>query len=280
MGVVMSYKINLFSIIVGLIFFGLAPVANAMVVNFGGYTGPVGDMRAALQNSTNFSNLGITGAVDKGPVAFGGVTNSYLSTIDIFFTGRSAITSAPSVSDVQNLESFVNGGGTLIINNDRSTSFTLLDPLLNTFGVDIVEASTSVIETLNILAPTHAIMNGPFGQVGTMGLGDASRYSITGSSVTALASWQNGDIAMAVLGPDISSGRLGAVIILPDVERFLLYFDNSFGSGDTNIAALNSLAYAINPSVSAVPVPAALPLFGTGLAIMGFLGWRRKRKAA
>ncbi len=31
---------------------------------------------------------------------------------------------------------------------------------------------------------------------------------------------------------------------------------------------------------SAVPVPAALPLFGTGLAIMGFIGWRRKRKVA
>ncbi len=30
---------------------------------------------------------------------------------------------------------------------------------------------------------------------------------------------------------------------------------------------------------SSVPVPAALPLFGTGLALMGFVGWRRKRKA-
>ncbi|MBL4891335.1 MAG: hypothetical protein JKX91_05830 [Rhizobiaceae bacterium] len=29
-----------------------------------------------------------------------------------------------------------------------------------------------------------------------------------------------------------------------------------------------------------VPIPAALPLFGTGLAILGFLGWRKKRKAA
>ncbi len=27
-----------------------------------------------------------------------------------------------------------------------------------------------------------------------------------------------------------------------------------------------------------VPIPAALPLFGTGLAIFGFVGWRRKRK--
>lgn len=32
--------------------------------------------------------------------------------------------------------------------------------------------------------------------------------------------------------------------------------------------------------VSAVPIPAALPLFGTGLAALGFLGWRKKRKAA
>jgi hypothetical protein len=27
------------------------------------------------------------------------------------------------------------------------------------------------------------------------------------------------------------------------------------------------------------PLPAALPLFGTGLGALGLLGWRRKRKA-
>ncbi len=32
--------------------------------------------------------------------------------------------------------------------------------------------------------------------------------------------------------------------------------------------------------VQAVPLPAALPLFGTGLGILGFIGWRRRRKAA
>ena len=32
--------------------------------------------------------------------------------------------------------------------------------------------------------------------------------------------------------------------------------------------------------LSAVPLPAALPLFGTGLGIMGFIGWRRKRRMA
>lgn len=32
-------------------------------------------------------------------------------------------------------------------------------------------------------------------------------------------------------------------------------------------------------AVSAVPLPAALPLFGTGIAILGFMGWRRKHNA-
>ncbi|MBL4907324.1 MAG: VPLPA-CTERM sorting domain-containing protein [Sneathiella sp.] len=30
--------------------------------------------------------------------------------------------------------------------------------------------------------------------------------------------------------------------------------------------------------VSAVPLPAALPLYGAGIAILGFVGWRRKQK--
>lgn len=39
-------------------------------------------------------------------------------------------------------------------------------------------------------------------------------------------------------------------------------------------------AYTGPVVVNPVPVPAALPLFGTGLAVMGFVGWRRKRKTA
>jgi DNA-binding transcriptional LysR family regulator len=31
--------------------------------------------------------------------------------------------------------------------------------------------------------------------------------------------------------------------------------------------------------VAAIPLPAALPLFATGLGALGLLGWRRKRKA-
>ncbi len=34
------------------------------------------------------------------------------------------------------------------------------------------------------------------------------------------------------------------------------------------------------PGTGATPLPAALPLFGTGLGVMGLFGWRRKRKGA
>jgi hypothetical protein len=35
-----------------------------------------------------------------------------------------------------------------------------------------------------------------------------------------------------------------------------------------------------NMQLSQTPLPAALPLFATGLGVMGLFGWRRKRKAA
>ena len=34
------------------------------------------------------------------------------------------------------------------------------------------------------------------------------------------------------------------------------------------------------PTITATPLPAALPLFATGLGAMGLFGWRKKRKAA
>ena len=35
----------------------------------------------------------------------------------------------------------------------------------------------------------------------------------------------------------------------------------------------------IRGQLAPVPLPAALPLFATGLGVLGVLGWRRKRKA-
>jgi len=73
-----------------------------------------------------------------------------------------------------------------------------------------------------------------------------------------------------------------------------LFIDAPSGAFNPNVAGEYSFALiasnlpgfdefegrsAIDINVSAVPVPAALPLFGTGLAIMGFVGWRRRKAA-
>jgi len=52
------------------------------------------------------------------------------------------------------------------------------------------------------------------------------------------------------------------------------YFKETSGEDEGNIL-LHSLT-----AVSAVPLPGALPLFGSGLALIGFFGWHRKRNAA
>ena len=41
-----------------------------------------------------------------------------------------------------------------------------------------------------------------------------------------------------------------------------------------------TLAFELTGTVAATPLPAALPLFATGVGAMGIFGWRRKRKAA
>ena len=48
---------------------------------------------------------------------------------------------------------------------------------------------------------------------------------------------------------------------------------------DTIIDTANSSSLVVSPTVSEVPLPAALPLFASGLAGLGLLGWRRKKKA-
>ena len=44
-------------------------------------------------------------------------------------------------------------------------------------------------------------------------------------------------------------------------------------------SGVNALWDTNTGSVSVTPIPAALPLFATGIGAMGLIGWRRKRRA-
>ena len=55
-------------------------------------------------------------------------------------------------------------------------------------------------------------------------------------------------------------------------QFYTFAFNGTASAGNTNVL-LSQV------DVSNVPLPAALPLFATGLGALGLLGWRRKRKA-
>jgi hypothetical protein len=51
-----------------------------------------------------------------------------------------------------------------------------------------------------------------------------------------------------------------------------------FSPFDETISNIATVSIVVTPT--ATPLPAALPLFASGLGVMGLFGWRRKRKAA
>jgi len=94
----------------------------------------------------------------------------------------------------------------------------------------------------------------------------------------------------AILGTDYG-GDGQTTFALPDfrgrtmvaADFTLLAIGDVFGTGSNTLTVANLAAHnhslEVGP-ISEVPLPAALPLFATGLGALGLLGWRRKKKAA
>ncbi len=84
------------------------------------------------------------------------------------------------------------------------------------------------------------------------------------------------------------SGVTEEVTFKLDGDRFSAetFFFSSFFNDVTLVSWVQKSPYhqfdniILGTSVSAVPLPAALPLYGAGIAILGFFGWRHKKKQA
>jgi len=128
-----------------------------------------------------------------------------------------------------------------------------------------------------------ALTTGQISEIGSLMLNGLSSDT-NSSAATQLAIW------MLEYGSEFSySGVSSAVTALA-----LTYESNVMPGGEwycpnctvTLLSSLGdqSLGYALLPAegggtLPAVPLPATLPLFATGLGALGLLGWRRKRKA-
>jgi hypothetical protein len=64
--------------------------------------------------------------------------------------------------------------------------------------------------------------------------------------------------------------------------RFNLNYNSSLSSPGINVQHFNVRTdgtFTTGAAVPEIPLPAALPLFATGIGGLGLLGWRRKRRA-
>jgi len=73
-------------------------------------------------------------------------------------------------------------------------------------------------------------------------------------------------------------GNYLAVTDVPTIDGTYLWNVSYTGDGN-NVAEFETEDVTVGETVGATPIPAALPLFATGLGGLGLLGWRRKRKA-
>jgi len=98
-------------------------------------------------------------------------------------------------------------------------------------------------------------------------------YPHVGFLVTAWGS--TGSLVEKVFAENFSLTGLSSTDRINTNARNININSNSGSFGDDWVYA----RWTATPEVSAVPLPAALPLYGAGLAVLGFMGWRKKRSA-
>ena len=90
-----------------------------------------------------------------------------------------------------------------------------------------------------------------------------------------------GGNTIAINGGDVTPGATIAFAVVNGGLTAYAFFDNS-GAGPDNdyddmVVKIEAL---VSGNSSTTPIPAALPLFASGLGALGLLSWRRKRKNA
>jgi len=202
-----------------------------------------------------------------------------------------------------------NNAGAATVSVVSQDTVTLLDPTINN--------ATAVSTTGNVLQlTTGSIPNeqrSPFEDYSTQVIPSAyanatytsvsspsnssssAKYSLSGNFLMLL--WGSPDTYNTITFYDISGNAIASITgggsgssIAPQTYGHDLvvlsldetFYSVSFSSTQAAFEFADLMAFNTQPNPSAfiTPLPAALPLFATGLGALGVLGWRRKRKIA
>ena len=144
-------------------------------------------------------------------------------------------------------------------NTSAFGSFTIDDTLFDG------SSSQSILQS-NLLSFSFSMTNLEDPATGTWGFGDLLVGSTIKFDSTNYVSLKFADVVGAT--GSAAGGGSGGLEFAGTGGAFA---QSAFGSIDSADGDWDLVV---------IPLPAALPLYGTGLAVMGLIGWRRKRKAA
>jgi hypothetical protein len=171
-------------------------------------------------------------------------------------------------------------------------SFTVANPLPNFFSGLITPTSFSFSDGRNTITNSNAGIAGTFFDVFTNGTGAVINWDIsvtmpntnfvTGLGPTDQIQTQNTvSFPPPLLLPMVVQSDIGSIddctaSVIDTTSFTTRCIQDSKDSGEVDG---NPGTWAIGATAAATPLPAALPLFATGIGALGLLGWRRKRKA-
>jgi len=243
--------------IAALIFIGVYSAADSpakaveLIINGGFETGDTGwTKNVQLGSDGNFFNVPYAGGItplSSMPFQLNIAGGNRFSVTDAQGPGSYALTQAftiaPGSGNVNySFQTFANNWATVISNGSELSTRDFSTPtLVQNAVVDIIKGSADPFTNLasDIIATLFALADGP---------------------------------ADSSVNPNPWTTYAGTLSLAPGTYKI------RFAETD-NVNIFNQGVDNVSLSTSEVPLPAALPLFATGLGALGLLGWWRKRKA-
>jgi hypothetical protein len=177
---------------------------------------------------------------------------------------------------------------------DRHITVGLFDDTTNSVAIAAIDFASQTFNGVggsyytSIAIAPYALISGHTYSIEAWGFDNSCGTSCTGAFFVPHAFGETaGGITFNSLGgmlTDILATGVGKAATQWNAHTGL--FDALGGTGDDSNLRYNTgvggsdFTGAASLEVIVTPLPAALPLFATGLGAMGLFGWRRKRKAA